>query len=71
METQKSKPRSPACLIPAHLTYLDRLQKSGATNMFGARPYLAKKFPSLTNQESGEVLAYWMDSYDERHPEEK
>ena len=57
----------PAIVNDTHLTYLDRLRKSGATNMFGAAPYLQDVF-ALGRKEAREVLTYWMVSYDERHP---
>ena len=46
-----------------HLTFLDKLRKSGKTNMFGARPYLQRKF-SLENKESDDILTYWLENFD-------
>ena len=46
-----------------HLTYLDNLRKSGVTNMYGAGSYLKNAFPVLTNDESSEVLSYWMNNF--------
>lgn len=46
--------------------YLDRLQKSGVTNMFGAAPYISDAF-GVTKQEARQYLKVWMDTYDERH----
>ena len=51
-----------------HLEYLDELRESGDTNMFGARPYLQREFPTLSKQEARDVLHYWMQSFGERHP---
>lgn len=50
-----------------HLTYLDELRESGVTNMYGAVPYLLKKF-ELGKREAETVLSYWMESFEERHP---
>jgi len=50
-----------------HLTYLDDLRDSGATNMYGARSYLLDEFPELTVSEAHQVLSYWMDSFSKRH----
>lgn len=48
--------------------FLDDLQESGVTNMFGARPYLLEAFPKLSKQEAEDILTEWMSTYDERHP---
>jgi len=58
----------PSIVTDRHLAYLDKLRDSGATNMFGARPYLKGAFPKLKDAEASEVLKYWMDSFSERHP---
>jgi len=50
-----------------HIKYLDRLQASGVTNMFGATEYLVPFF-SLSRDDAKEILMYWMRSYDELHP---
>jgi len=64
METKER----PAIVSDEHLEFLDELRESGATNMFGARPYLMRAFPGLTKEEADDVLQYWMDSFSERHP---
>ena len=46
-----------------HLQYLDVLRESGATNMFGARPYLIGEFPGLTREEASKILTYWMKTF--------
>lgn len=51
-----------------HLTYLDKLRESGETNMYGAGPYLEKKF-KLDKAKARKILIYWMESFGERHPE--
>ena len=53
-----------------HLEFLDGLRESGVTNMFGAAPYLLTEFPELGKQDAKEVLAEWMGSFSERHPQE-
>ena len=53
-----------------HLLFLDDLRESGATNMFGATPYIQDEFPELSKKEAKDILLYWMTSFDERHPEE-
>jgi hypothetical protein len=40
-------------------TYLNRLRESGATNMFGAAPYLEMEF-DLDRREAKQVLMDWM-----------
>jgi hypothetical protein len=57
---------APTAMTPEHLDYLDDLRESGATNMFGARPYLMEDFPELTKAEAGEILSYWMRTFGER-----
>lgn len=56
----------PEIVSDDHLQYLDKLRKSGATNMYGAGPYLRRAF-DLSEKESHEVLGYWMASFGERH----
>lgn len=55
----------PVFVIDEHLTYLDKLRKSGITNMYAAAPYLRRAF-DLDEKESHEVLGYWMASFGER-----
>ncbi len=52
-----------------HLEFLDELRESGATNMFGARPYILDEFPDLASEEAVQVLTYWMATFNDRHPE--
>ena len=46
------------------LTFLDALRESGATNMFGAGPYVAEAF-GLDKREARDVVLYWMDTFGE------
>ena len=50
--------------------FLDNLRESGVTNMFGAGPYIRSAYPEVTRSESHELLSEWMQTFDERHPEE-
>lgn len=45
-----------------HKEYLDQLRESGATNMFGARPYLMEEF-DLDKKEASKILVEWMKSF--------
>lgn len=42
-----------------YFKFLDALRESGATNMFGAAPYLQESF-SLSKGEAREILQEWM-----------
>lgn len=46
-----------------YFSYLDDLRESGATNMFGARPYLMTEF-GLDKEAAADVLSLWMGSFD-------
>lgn len=48
------------------LWFLDDLRESGVTNMFGARPYILEEYDKLNEDESGELLTYWMKSFSSR-----
>lgn len=52
-----------------HLIFLDRLRESGITNMFAASPYLQRRFSYLSHNEAIEAVAYWMQTFADRHPE--
>jgi hypothetical protein len=49
--------------MDVYFDYLIRLRNSGATNMFGASPYLQRKFPELTHNEAIHVVGMWMNSF--------
>lgn len=53
----------PEFITDEHLEFLDDLRESGATNMFGARPYVQEEFPVLSSEQSAEVLSYWMKTF--------
>ena len=50
-------------------TFLNDLRDSGVTNMFGAAPYLQKEF-GIDQKSARQVLANWMQSFDENLDEE-
>ena len=43
--------------------YLERLRRSGVTNMHGATPYLIGRFQGLTESSAREILLEWMRQY--------
>jgi hypothetical protein len=45
-----------------YYNYLEKLRKSGDTNMFGAVAYLLKEFPELSKEEALEILVTWINS---------
>jgi hypothetical protein len=57
----------PATVTDDHLKFLDKLRKSGKTNMFGAPAYLQRKF-GLDEESATIITSYWMHSFSERHP---
>ena len=46
-----------------HYKYLVRLRNSGVTNMYGAGPYIMRKF-GVERNESHVILGAWMDTFD-------
>jgi hypothetical protein len=58
----------PEYLKDEHLNYLDELRETGLTNMFGAAPTLMTHYDDLTKEEARKILAYWMDTFSDRHP---
>lgn len=42
--------------------YLEKLRRSGITNMYGAAPYLMREF-GLNQKEAIEILVDWMKNY--------
>ena len=49
--------------ISKYWIYLERLRRSGETNMFGAAPWLEMTF-GLSRSEARKILADWMKNYD-------
>jgi hypothetical protein len=58
----------PTCCTEEHLRFLDQLRESGATNMFGAAPYLVEMY-GLSKADARAVLTHWMETFGERHAE--
>ena len=58
----------PEIVEDEHLTYLDDLRESGATNMWGAGAYLEIRF-DIERSPASKILSYWMESFEERHPQ--
>ncbi len=48
--------------------FLDELRESGAVNMFGATPLIVMTF-GYDRDTSRKLLADWMNTFSERHPE--
>jgi hypothetical protein len=46
-----------------HYRYLVRLRNSGATNMWGAAPYIRRKF-KVGDKEAGKILVAWIKTFD-------
>lgn len=42
--------------------YLEKLRRSGITNMYGAGPYLASAF-GISSRQARQILADWMHNY--------
>ena len=63
--------KTPDALKPEHLTFLDDLRESGATNMFGAIPYLTSFDSDLGQGDAIKVLQHWMDTFSERQRDKK
>lgn len=53
----------PAKCTDEHLNYLAELRESGVTNMFGAASYLYEEFSDLSEQDSKDILVYWMKTF--------
>lgn len=66
---EQYKIERPACVTDTHLYFLDGLRMTGITNMYGAVPYIQEAFNGMTRDTASKVLAYWMNSFSERHPE--
>ena len=58
----------PEYVTEEHLVFLDNLRDSGATNMYGATPYIKDEYPELSRKEGKDLLLYWMKSFSERNP---
>jgi hypothetical protein len=45
--------------------YLFEIQESGITNMFGAIPYIRRKFNGMDDEECKVMLSRWMTEWEE------
>ena len=52
----------PSFVTDEHLEYLDVLRQSGATNMWGAGPYVEEEF-GVTHKAAIEIVFYWMKTF--------
>jgi hypothetical protein len=52
-------------LTEEHKEYLIALRDSGATNMWGASPYLEREF-GLSRNDAKDVLLEWIKSFDKK-----
>lgn len=43
-----------------YFSYLEKLRKSGVTNMWGDTSYLQEEFPELSVKEAGNILVAWI-----------
>ena len=57
----------PGLVTDEHMEYLDELRESGVTNMMGAGIYIERQF-TVSRKMAKDILHYWMESFDERHP---
>ena len=48
--------------------FLDQLRETGAINMFGAAPYVAKRF-GVTGGVARSLVVNWMENFGKRHPQ--
>lgn len=65
--TERTTDERPEGLTDEHLEYLDRLRKSGKTNMFGSWQYLTLSF-EIDDDAARAYQIYWMRTFGERHP---
>lgn len=66
-EIVEDKPKVDLKFDEKYYTYLDGLRISGVTNMYGASPYLQRKY-GLDRQKAIDVLADWMKTFEKRNP---
>jgi hypothetical protein len=55
----------PSFVTDEILLYLDALRESGATNMFGAPPFVQCEF-GISKSQSKEATVYWMKTFSKR-----
>jgi len=52
-------------LTEAHAKFLEKLRKSGKTNMWMAAPFIQNKF-GVSRSEAKDILLAWIKSFDEK-----
>lgn len=50
--------------LKTYLEGIEEIRESGSTNMFGATPFIVKKF-FISKKEADFLLDFWMDNYDD------
>lgn len=53
-----------------YFEFLDALRESGATNMWGAAPYLVEAF-GLSRQEARDIFLEWIDTFSQRQEQKQ
>lgn len=66
IEKENKMKDRPEYVTDEMLVFLDELRESGITNMFGATPYVEKRF-NMKRKDASAVLFYWMETFSERH----
>lgn len=56
--------------LTGYFEFLDELRESGATNMFGAAPYLVDHFTGMSLSEARTVLTAWQRTFSIAMPAE-
>lgn len=64
MEKTKEQTRKTTEQEKEVLSFLNVLRDSGATNMFGATPYVIEEF-GVDKKEARELLQLWMNNFNE------
>lgn len=64
MEKTKEQTRKTTEQEKEVLSFLNVLRDSGATNMFGATPYIIEEF-GVDKKEARELLQLWMNNFNE------
>jgi hypothetical protein len=57
----------PEYLKDEHLKYLNELKETKMVPMFGAASTLRLYYDYLTKEQARKILAYWIDTFQERH----
>jgi hypothetical protein len=60
----------PLAKLTIYFGFLDRLRKSGATNMFAATPYLEEAF-DLKRRSGAPILSAWMKKFSDATPAQR